>query len=193
LLLAVAVYHRLHIYIGFNGMTRMRVVGVLGISAVVAGLVLVLWKIHRRYSFFWLVQRDLWVLALAMYAYCVLPVDWLTTRYNVRRILSGDPAPSVQISVHPLSAEGLLQLAPLLAGDDTLVREGVRSMLALELRRLEARYEPGNAPHWTAYQVSERRLYDRLAGLRGDLEPYRDPAARDSARDAFDRYAYQWY
>ncbi len=37
LLLAVAVYHRLHIYIGFNGMTRMRTVGIFGISCVVAG------------------------------------------------------------------------------------------------------------------------------------------------------------
>lgn len=34
LLLAVAVYHRMHIYVGFNGMTRMRVVGLLGMTAV---------------------------------------------------------------------------------------------------------------------------------------------------------------
>lgn len=193
LLLAVAVYHRLHIYIGFNGMTRMRIVGILGISAVVAGLLLVLWKIHRRYSFFWLVQRDLWVLALAMYAYCVLPVDWLTTRYNVHRILAGDPAPSVQISVHPLSAEGLLQLPPLLDSDDPLIREGVRSMLALELRRLDTRYAGEDSSHWTAYQLAERKLHDRLTRRSDDLAAYRNPAARKSARDAFDAYAYQWY
>ncbi|MEX0585655.1 MAG: DUF4153 domain-containing protein, partial [Pirellulales bacterium] len=193
LLLAVAVYHRLHIYIGFNGMTRMRVVGILGISAVVAGLLLVLWKIRRRYRFFWLVQRDLWVLALAMYAYCVLPVDLLTTTYNVRRILAGDPAPSVQISVHPLSAEGLLQLSPLLASDDLLIREGVRSILALELRQLDTRYRDGRAPHWTAYQISERHLDEQLAQSRDDLAAYRNPLARQAARDAFDTYAYQWY
>ena len=193
LLLAIAVYHRLHIYVGFNGMTRMRIVGILGITAVVAGLLLVLWKIRHRYSFFWLVQRDLWVLAMAMYAYCVLPVDWLTTGYNVHRIMAGDPAPSVQISVHPLSAEGLLTLRPLLASNDALVREGVRSMLALELRRLDTRYPEGAAPGWTAYHLAERRLHRQLEGMRDELSAYADPVARKSARDAFDAYAYRWY
>lgn len=193
LLLAVAVYHRLHIYIGFNGMTRMRVVGILGISAVAAGLCLVLWKIHRRRSFFWLVQRDLWVLALAMYAYCVLPVDWLTTKYNVRRIMAGDPAPSVQLSVHPLSAEGLLQLRPLLASDDPLIRDGVAALLALELSKLDARIGPATEPHWTAYQIAEHELHSQLDGLRDELAIYRDPMSRKEARDAFDAYAYQWY
>lgn len=193
LLLAVAVYHRLHIYIGFNGMTRMRVVGILGISAVVAGLFLVLWKIHRRRSFFWLVQRDLWVLALAMYAYCVLPVDWLTTSYNVRRIMAGDSAPSVQISVHPLSAEGLLQLRPLLSGSDPLARDGVAAMLALELSKLDARNNPAVGSHWTSYQIADDELHEQLAALRNDLAPYRDPMAHKAARDAFDAYAYQWF
>jgi hypothetical protein len=193
LLLAVAVYHRLHIYIGFNGMTRMRIVGILGISAVVAGLFLVLWKIHRRRSFFWLVQRDLWVLALALYAYCVLPVDWLTTHYNVRRIMAGDPAPSVQISVHPLSAEGMLQLRPLLSSTDPLIQEGVRAMLAFELQQLDVRFDPNVPAHWTEYQIADQELHDQLAGLRDDLAPDRDPMTRKAARDAFDAYAYQWY
>jgi hypothetical protein len=193
LLLAVAVYHRLHIYIGFNGMTRMRVVGILGISAVVAGLLLVLWKIHRRRSFFWLVQRDLWTLALAMYAYCVLPVDWLTTNYNVHRIMAGDPAPSVQLSVHPLSAEGMLQLRSLLSSSDPLIREGIRAILALELRTLDTKYDPGSPRNWTEYQIAEQELRDELAGMRNELAPYGDPMARKSARDAFDTYAYQWY
>ena len=35
--LALAVYNRMMIYIDFNGMTRMRTVGLLGITAVVAG------------------------------------------------------------------------------------------------------------------------------------------------------------
>src|SRR5690606_11483178 len=49
LILAIAVYHRMWIYIDFNGMTRMRVVGLLGISTVAAGFCIVLWKIiHRR-------------------------------------------------------------------------------------------------------------------------------------------------
>ncbi|MFO1094734.1 MAG: DUF4153 domain-containing protein [Planctomycetaceae bacterium] len=194
LLLAVAVYHRLHIYIGFNGMTRMRVVGILGISAVVAGLLLAVWKIHHRRSFFWLVQRDLWTLALAMYAYCVLPVDGLTTSYNVRRILRGDPAPSVQLSVHPLDAEGLRALSPLLKCDDALIREGVRAMLAMELERTDKPQDAFQPPTgWTAYQASEQGLRAELSAMRPELEAFADAASRQSARAAFDAYAYQWY
>ena len=100
-LLAVTVYHRMFIYVEFNGMTRMRIVGLLGITAVVAGFVLVLVKIAKSRSFLWLIRRDLWALGFFVYLYVVLPVDLVVMRYNVRRIMEGDPAPSVQISVHP--------------------------------------------------------------------------------------------
>ena len=126
ILLAIAVYHRLYIYVGFNGMTRMRIVGILGISSVLIGFLLVVWKIARNRGFLWLVRRHMWTVALAVYLYGVLPVDWIVIDYNVRRILSGDSAPSVQITEHPISSEGVLRLAPLLECDDTLVREGVR-------------------------------------------------------------------
>ena len=62
-LLAASVYNRLLIYVDFNGMTGMRVVGLLGISAVVGGFVLVLVKIVQRQRFIWLIRRQLWVLA----------------------------------------------------------------------------------------------------------------------------------
>ena len=92
-LLAIAVYHRLYIYIGFNGMTRMRVVGIFGISAVLIGFLLVLWKIARNRGFLWLLRRHLWTVAIAVYLYSVIPVDVFVVQYNVRRILAGDPAP----------------------------------------------------------------------------------------------------
>ena len=62
-LLAIAVYHRLYIYIGFNGMTRMRIVGIFGISAVLVGFLLVLWKIAHHRGFLWLLRRHLWTVA----------------------------------------------------------------------------------------------------------------------------------
>ncbi|MEO2032135.1 MAG: DUF4153 domain-containing protein [Planctomycetaceae bacterium] len=77
LVLVLAVYNRLLIYIDYNGMTRMRTVGLLGITSVVGGFVLVLFKINRQYRFLWLVRRQLWVLAAAVYLLLVLPVDVL--------------------------------------------------------------------------------------------------------------------
>ena len=45
MVLALAVFNRLFIYISFNGMTRMRIVALYGMSAVAVGFVLVVWKI----------------------------------------------------------------------------------------------------------------------------------------------------
>ena len=112
LLLALTVYHRMSIYIDFNGMTRMRTIGLFGITTVVVGFVLVLWKIVHHRDFLWLIQRQLWTLAIAIYLFALTPVDTLVHTYNVRQILAGDLAPSVQISVHPISAEGYLVLGP---------------------------------------------------------------------------------
>jgi hypothetical protein len=130
LLLAISVYNRMLIYVDFNGMTRMRVVGFLGISAVVIGFALVIWKIVSRRSFVWLIHRQLWTLVLATYLLAVLPVDALVHSYNVRRILAGDPAPSVQIMVHPIRASGVLVLTPLANCNDEIIRDGVRALLA---------------------------------------------------------------
>ncbi|MEO2015615.1 MAG: DUF4153 domain-containing protein, partial [Fuerstiella sp.] len=113
LVLALAVYNRLFIYIDYNGMTRMRTIGLLGITSVVGGFVLVLFKINRQYRFLWLIRRQLWVLTTAVYLLLVLPVDVLIHRYNVRQILSGNPAPVVQITGHPVDNEALSTLLPL--------------------------------------------------------------------------------
>ena len=97
LILAIAVYTRLFIYIDYNGMTRMRTVGLLGVTAVVGGFALMRFKILWQREFYWLVQRQLWILGLAMFAYVALPVDLLCHRYNVARIVAGDHAPTAQL------------------------------------------------------------------------------------------------
>jgi hypothetical protein len=194
MLLALAVYHRLSIYIGFNGMTRMRVVGLFGMTAVVVGFVLVIWKILHHHNLVWLMRRHLWTLALAALLYVLIPVDAFVVSYNVRRILEGDPAPSVQISVHPISSEGILLLKPLLDCDDAWIREGVRSMLAQRQSDAERLAVQREALGWTTYQISDRMVLD---GLREDSvlwEQYTsDPDKRDEARRRFDDYAYKWY
>ncbi len=193
ILLAVAVYHRLYIYVGFNGMTRMRIVGILGISSVLIGFLLVLWKIARNRGFLWLVRRHLWTVALAVYLYGVLPVDRIVVDYNVGRILRGDSAPSVQITEHPISSEGVLLLAPLLECDDALVREGVRAYLAQRYQDAEALQQRGQATGWTSFQGADYLLLQQLRAKDLQLAPYRDPQLRQQTYDAFRSYAYQWY
>jgi hypothetical protein len=193
LLLAAAVYNRLFIYIGFNGMTRMRMVGLFGISTVVVGFLLVLWMIARRRGFLWLFRRHLWTLAAAVYLFALTPVDALVHRYNVRRILGGDPAPSVQVSVHPIDSEGLLVLSPLLECDDSRIRDGVRAMFAHRHEKLEQTVSRHARQGWTSYQAADRLALEELRRTRNKWRRYADASARDEALAKFHDYAYQWY
>jgi hypothetical protein len=191
--LAIAVYHRLYIYIGFNGMTRMRMVGLFGMSAVVVGFILVVWKIASRRDFAWLFHRHLWTVAVAAYLYALTPVDALVHTYNVRRVLAGDPAPSVQIGWHPISAEGLLVLHPLVRCEDQAIREGIRALLAERAAELELTAERRAQLGWTATQLADRVLLERLRRVSEDWDEYRDPAASAAAWQSFRKYAYHWY
>lgn len=194
LLLAVSVFNRLWIYVGYNGMTRMRVVGFLGTTAVVAGFVLVLVKIAARHDFVWLVRRQLWALAACVVLYAVMPVDGLVMGYNVRRVLAGDHAPAVQISRHPIDDEGMLQLFPLLDHEDDRIRAGIGALLA------ERRYGPADSRRvpeaptgWTAWQWSRSRLNEEFANHAETLAAYEIPAERHAWRRVFDDYTYQWW
>ena len=191
LILALSVYHRMQIYVDFNGMTRMRTVGLFGITAVLVGFLLVVWKIMYGRNFVWLLRRHLWTLAIALYLLAVTPVDPIVHGYNVRRMLRGDLAPVVQVSVHPISSEGVLVLHPLVSSRDATIREGIRALLAQRAEQLENRL--GQHKGWTAFQLADRLLLRKLQAVRGDWEHYTDRDARKAALKRFHDYAYQWY
>jgi len=153
----------------------------------------VVWKIATNRDFVWLLRRHLAALALVIYLFALTPVDALVHAYNVRRVLAGDLAPSVQISVHPIDAEGILVLPPLLESDNEIIREGIRAMLAERALQLEPSAREDAPPHWTAFQLADRLLSERLHAMRSDWAAYLDPAKRAAALDRFDEYVYQWY
>jgi len=179
LLLAAAVYHRLFIYIGFNGMSRMRIVGLYGISAVVVGFILVLWKIARNRKFLWLFRRHLWTLGIALYLLALTPMDRFVVGYNVRRILEGDPAPSVQISVHPINTEGILLLQPLLESENKIIREGVHALLAEHHVKAESTATRRNELGWTTYQIADRIALEEFRKNSSRWKRYFDPVLRE--------------
>lgn len=214
-LLAIAVVNRLLIYVDFNGMTRMRVVGFLGIAAVASGFVLVVIKIARTKSFGWLIHGDFFVVAAAVVLFLVLPVDRMVHAYNTQQILAGDLAPSVQITEHPSDLGGYLSMIPLLNCDDEIIRHGVAAMLFSQVDRVTtvrtARTQVKKAlAHelqdqmlkWTSYQHAKRQFLERMASLpTGDGEQNDDSftalknseVERAQAFEAFKKYAYQWY
>ncbi len=186
ILLAVAVYNRLAIYVQFNGMTQMRVVGLLGTTTVVVGFLLVVWKIWHACNFQWLIRNQLLALAMAIYLFAILPVDLFVNWYNVRQILAGNPAPSVQISHHPTSSEGRLMWLPLLAAPDPIIRDGIAEMLQDAKRDLMS-----NPPRsWHARQLADEMLQRAFEQPQSQLV---EDLARPGAAATFKSYSYQWY
>ena len=192
-LLAIAVYHRLMIYVDFNGMTHMRIIGFLGITTVVVGFILVVVKIVKQKSFVWLASRQLWSLVVGLLVYAFLPVDAIATKYNVNRVLAGETSAVMQIGVQPIDTEAILTLSPLLDSDVPEVREGVRAILAKQHERLillrAERVELG----WTSLQLVDRYALKRLDALSDEFAAYADEDVRNKAIDDFYHFAYQWY
>jgi len=193
MLLAASVYNRLFIYIDFNGMTRMRIVGLYGMSAVVVGFLLVVWKIIHNHDLLWLVRHHLWTLAISLYLLAMTPLDRIVVGYNVRRILNGDPAPSVQISVHPINSEGILFLQPLLECDDEIIREGVRALLAEHHNHAEVTAAQRSTLDWTTYQIADRIALEEFRKNSKQWQRYSTAVDREIPLKRFHDYAYQWF
>ena len=186
-------YNRLFIYIDYNGMTRMRTVGLLGISCVVTGFLLVLWKIVRRHSFHWLVQHQLLVPVFAVCLYVAAPVDSLVHRFNVSSILAGHPEPSVQISEHPIEDAALPVLIPLLNCEDTTIRDGVRALLHLRLQQLRSSRASESKQDWTAWQFGTDQAVRELEAVERRVPGSLSDTESSAARERFREYAMQWW
>ena len=189
LLLAAAVFYRLWIYIDFNGMTRMRTIGLLGISAVVVGFAWVVIKIAQNRSFGWLVQRHSVTLAGAIFLYAALPVDWIVHTWNVRQVLSGDFAPVVQITEHDSLVDGQLAALALIDSENVEIREGMRALVA----QWQSELEVGKIENWSGFQLANVWMTQRLEEEKVKLEAYRDETPRQQRIQQFRQYAMQWY
>ena len=121
------------------------------------------------------------------------PLDTIVVRYNVRRILNGDLAPSVQCSVHQISSEGVVLLLPLMESSDDVIREGIAAMLSEREQLAEDRAERQKSEGWTSYQVSDAWVLRTLQTNRNAWASYRDRSKRADALKSFHEYVYQWY
>jgi hypothetical protein len=193
LLLAASVYNRMLIYVDFNGMTRMRVIGFLGITCVVIGFLLVLRKIAREYNFQWLIRNQLMVPVIAFCIYAIVPVDHLVHRYNVQRILAGHPEPSVQISEHPIDDAALPVLAPLLSSDNSVIQDGIRAILTTRFRELRSQRLKNNNPDWTERQIGVEQAFLELTRITEPFETANPDFDHNRARKQFRDYAMQWW
>lgn len=193
-ILAVCAFHRTQIYVHYNGLSRMRIVAVFGIAVIVAGFILVVLKVARQKNFLWLVRRHLWALGLTILLYLIIPVDYVVTRYNVNQILSGNPAPTVQIAVHPIGPDGCVLLLRLLECPDENIRQGVGTLLAKTQIELERKVSKDTKRGWTFFQLAEIKALEKLKSYSDQWEKfYVDNYIRNNALKKFDNYGRQWY
>jgi len=193
LILAVAVYNRLHIYVNFNGMTKMRVIGLFGTTLVVVGFLLVVWKIAKFRDFAWLLRRQLWAFLIAIYLYSLTPVDGISASYNVRQVQEGNLAACMQLGVHRLDLEGKVAMLPLLESTDPNIRRGVAALIAKQANDVAKKEKRRPELGWTATQFGRRRAHDRMQKAKAKWDLFANDHERDDAIEEFREFAYQWY
>jgi len=146
-----------------------------------------------RRSFWWLVRAQLIALVLTVVAFSLFPIDDIAHRYNTARVQAGYLHPSVMIAVKPINEEGMLNLFDLVDHSDPIIREGVKARLAHRLEEIR-KQRAGNPSHWTAFQLAETRLFEKLEAHASVLQPYLgQPNARQKSAAEFTNYAMQWY
>jgi len=192
-ILAICAFHRTQIYVHFNGLSRLRIVALFGIAVVEAGFVLVVLKVAWGKNLLWLIRRHLWALGLTVLLFLLTPVDYIVTSYNVKQILSGNPAPTVQIAVHKIGPDGCLQLLPLVQYPNEEIREGVRALLAETYLQLEWEIARAKEKGWSYTQLSKRKALRTLLEHKGKWEDMFDAQKRSASLARFKRYGRQWY
>ena len=199
-LLVIAVFYRLMIYVNFNGMTRMRIIGFVGVACVFAGFVIVNFRMVGQKPIAWILHKQTRAVLWSIYLLALLPMDAISHGWNVSSIRSGYLAPAVQIGVQTISDEGLLCLLPLLDSDEPVIKEGVAALLAERFSQLsdESAESAKSATlptiSWTQFQGSRSLLVHRLEEILPQLLPFLNSTnMRQKAMERFRDWSKRWY
>ena len=180
LVLALGTYRRIGIHIAHSGLSDLRIVGITGTTLVVAGVVAVALKLHRRHAFTWLVRRQLDAFALALVLYAVFPTHLVSARVNVARIEGGEYAPVLHMFRQSQQPESAAELLPLLAHKDARVRQGVATLLESEQKALSA--DVGKQGSWRERDVASRRTLAKLDAAGPQISSILGTVDRRAAR-----------
>jgi Domain of unknown function (DUF4173) len=199
-LLVIAVFYRLLIYVQFNGMTRMRIVGFVGVACVFTGFVIVNSRIMGQRSIASILHKQCWALVWSVYVLALLPMDSISHGWNCSRIRSGQLAPAVQLAVQTISDEGLLCIIPLVESEETEIRDGVSALLAQRYSLIQIQLSEPWSQHtersirWTQFQGSRFLLEQRLNSIVDHLQPFLEsPQKRHAAITSFRDWTKPWY
>ena len=180
LVLALGTYRRIAIHIAHSGLSDLRIVGITGTTLVVAGVVAVALKLHRRHTFTWLVRRQLDAFALALVLYAVFPTHLVSARVNVARIEGGEYAPVLHMFRQSRQPESAAELLPLLRHKDLRVRQGVAALLEQEQKSLTTSVTQQGS--WRERDVASRRTLAELDAAGPQISAALGSVDRGAAR-----------
>lgn len=185
LVLALGTYGRIAMHIGSSGLSDLRIVGVLGTTLVVGGLVLVALKLRHGRSFAWLTRRQFEAFALAWMVWAIVPTHLVSAKVDVARIEAGELRPLVHLDELAGESESAPALVPLLRHPDPRVREGVAILLQDARGRLERRR--ADAHTWAGRDYATSRAARQLDGVKPELDAILAGVDTDAARGAVRR------
>jgi hypothetical protein len=180
LVLAVGTYRRIAIHVANSGLSDLRIVGVLGTTLVVAGVVAVALKLRRQRTLTWLVRRQLDALAVTLIVYAVFPTHLVSAEVNVARIRGGEYRPVLHMFRQSTKVESAAALLPLLEHPDLRVRQGVAALLEHERDELAGEVEQQRS--WRERDLATPRALRALEDARPQLDAVLGRVDRAAAR-----------
>ena len=131
--LALGTFRRIAIHVSTSGLSNIRLLGIAGTALVAFSLVLIGTKLRQRFTFAWLLRRQLDALVVGLLAFSILPTHLVSARVNASRILMHRYQPLVNITEEAKEVESSAALLPLVAHDDERIRRGVAALLLNQL------------------------------------------------------------
>lgn len=164
--LTMGALRRLQMYIDYNGLTRLRLVGLYGILLVLVGLGVMVWKVGRSRNFLWIVRRYLLALWTTIVVLALTPRDLVCWRYNVDHVMRGNSRPLALLTVQEMSPESYPPLIRLLDHPEPWIREGIAAFLGRCTERLISE----NPQSWTRWQGAQAWACRRLKATGKRIE-----------------------
>lgn len=180
LILALGTYRRIAIHIAKSGLSDLRIVGILGTTLVVSGVVIVALKLRNAKTFTWLVRRQLDAFAITLIMYALVPTHLISAKVNVARVNNGEYRPILHSFRQSHETESAAQYVPLLDHPDARVRQGIAGLLSEELANLRDEKRAGTQATWRQRNLA---FGDALAALEAAEPKIRAELGARNPRD----------
>jgi len=192
LFMGLGSFRRLQLYVDFNGLTILRVIGFVGIFAVLACLLVVVLAKFKEKDGLWVLRTQTAIMSSLIFLLVALPMDNSIAKFNVQRILNGMERPSVQLLAQPWGPSACVALLPLLEGENTLIRRGTAALLLTRLEDFKKDLHTQNQD-WRSWTYSLDSSVQRLEEKRSQMAYEVGRIPLETHLNDLRRFSRDWY